>query len=171
MWWHWYPLKKEKIQCVLVKPASHWPIIKESEAPQSVVRLDEICSDYFPPIVSISLPDRRTKSHIGNRKLSPIVGPKSDMADYRRFPPIIIFPRRKFSHCPIFHPIFHPTLRSSDQSGNGFRWVLVISHCKTCSSLLFEFMLYFTLDTNFHLMNRFINTLYFFKPMFMNRFT
>ena len=70
-------------------------------------------------IVSIPLPDRRTKSHIGKRKLPPIVGPKSDMADYRRLHPIIIFPQRKFSHCPIFHPIFHPTLRSSDQSGNG----------------------------------------------------
>ena len=84
-----------------------------------MVRSDEICSDYFSPIVSVPLPDRRTKSHIGNRKLPPIVGPKSDMADYRRLPPIIISPRRKFSHCPIFHPIFHPTLRSSDQSGNG----------------------------------------------------
>ena len=44
---------------------------------------DEICSDYFPPIVSIPLPDRQTKSYSGNRKLPPIVGPKSDMADYR----------------------------------------------------------------------------------------
>ena len=41
-------------QCSL-KPASHWPIIKDSEGPQSVVRSDEICSDYFPPIVSIQL--------------------------------------------------------------------------------------------------------------------
>ena len=89
------------------------PIVKESEGPLSVVRTDEICSDYFPPIVSIPLPDRRTKSHIGNRKLPPIVGPKSDMADYHRLPPIIIFSRRKFSQCPIFHPIFYPTLRSS----------------------------------------------------------
>ena len=56
-----------------------------------------------------------TKSHIGNRKLPPIVRPKSDMADYCRLPPISIFPRRKFSHCPIFHPIFHPTLRSVGQ--------------------------------------------------------
>ena len=103
-----------------VKPASHWPIIKETEGPQSVVRSDEICSDYFPPIVSIPLPDRRTKSHICNRKLPPIVGPKSDMADYRRLPPIIIFLRRKFSHCPIFHPIFQATLRSVEQWDAGF---------------------------------------------------
>ena len=101
-----------------LKPASHWPVIKESGGPQSVVRSDEICSDYFPPIILIPLPDRRTKSHVGNRKLPPIVGPKSDMADYRWLPLIIIFPHRKFSHCPIFHLIFLPTLRSSDQSGN-----------------------------------------------------
>ena len=94
-----------------IKPASHWPSIKESEGPQSVVRSDEICSDYFPPIVSIPLPDRQTKSHICNRKLPPIVGPKSDMTDYSRLTPIIIFLRRKFSHCPIFHP----TLRSVGQ--------------------------------------------------------
>ena len=68
----------------ILRPASHWPIIKESEGPQSVVRSDEICSEYFPPMVSIPLPDCRTKSHIGNLKLPPIVGPKSDMADYRR---------------------------------------------------------------------------------------
>ena len=106
-----------KYQRALAKRTSQ--IIKESEGPQSVVRSDEICFDYFPPIVSIPLPDRRTKSHIGNRKLPPIVGPKSAMADYHRLPPIILFPRRKFSHCPIFHPIFHPNLRSSDQSDNG----------------------------------------------------
>ena len=75
-----------------IKPASHCAIIKESEGSQLVVQSDEICSDYFPPIVSVPLPDRRTKSNIGNRKLPPIVGPKSDMADYRRLPPIIIFP-------------------------------------------------------------------------------
>ena len=51
----------------------------------------------------------------GDLKLPPIIRPKSDMADYRRLPPIIIFPRRKFSHCPIFHPIFHPTLLSVRQ--------------------------------------------------------
>ena len=90
-----------------LKPASHWL--------QLVVRLDEIYSDYFPPIVFIPLPDRRTKTHIGSRKLPPIVGPKSDMADYHWLPPIITFPWREFSHCPIFHP----TLRSCDQSGNG----------------------------------------------------
>ena len=84
-------------------------------------RSDKICSDYFPPIVSIPLPDRWTKSHIGNRKLPPIVGPKSDMADYRRLHPIIISPRHKSSYCnyPIFQPIFQATPRSSDQSGNG----------------------------------------------------
>ena len=80
-----------------------------------MVRSDEICYYYFPPIVSIPLPDRQTKSRSANRKLPPIVGPKSDMADYRRLPPIIIFTQRKFSHCPIFHPIFHPTLRSVGQ--------------------------------------------------------
>ena len=82
-------------------------------------RSDKICSDYFPPIVSIPLPDRRTKSHIGYRKLPPIVGPKSDMADYRRLHPIFISPRHKSSYYPIFQPIFQPTLRSTDQSGNG----------------------------------------------------
>ena len=56
-----------------------------------------------------------------NRKLPSIVGPKSDMADYRRLPPIIIFPRCKFSHCPIFHPIFLPILRSVGQWNAGFR--------------------------------------------------
>ena len=75
-----------------VKPASHWPIIKESERTQSVVWSDKIFSDYFPMIVSILLPDHRTKSHSGNRKLPPIVGPKCDMADCRRLPPIIIPP-------------------------------------------------------------------------------
>ena len=35
----------------------------------------------------------RTKSHRGNRKLPPIVGPKYDMADYCRLPPIIIYPQ------------------------------------------------------------------------------
>ena len=105
----------------VIKPASHWPIIKESEGPQSVVRSDEICSDYFPLIVSIPLPDRRTKSHIANRKLPPIVGPKSDMADYCRLPPINIFPRCKLSHCLIFHPIFHPILRSVGQWDAGLR--------------------------------------------------
>ena len=103
------------MQQLHLKPASHWAIITESDGPQSVIQSDEICSDYFPPIVSVPLPDRRTKSNIGNRKLPLIVGPKSDMADYHRLPPIIIFLRCKFSHCPIFHPIFHPILRSVRQ--------------------------------------------------------
>ena len=46
----------------------------------------------IPPIISIPLPDRPTKSHSGNQKLPPIIGPKSVMSDYRRSPPIIIFP-------------------------------------------------------------------------------
>ena len=98
-----------------IKSASHWPIIKESGSPQSVVRLDEICSNYFPPIFSIPLPDRRTKSHIGNQKLPPIVGPKSDMADYRQLPPIIIFPDASSPTARFYIWFF---IRP-DQSGNG----------------------------------------------------
>ena len=78
-----------------------------------------ICSDYF----SSNPFSPSVKSHIGNRKLSPIVGSKSDMADYRRLPPIIIFPRRKFSHCLIFHPIFHPTLQSVRQWDAGLSFL------------------------------------------------
>ena len=55
----------------------------------------------------------------GNRKIHPIVGPKSDIADYRRLPPIIIPPDASSPTARFFHPIFHPTHRSSDQSGNG----------------------------------------------------
>ena len=47
----------------------------------------------------------------GNRKLPLIVGPRSNMSDYHWSPTIIIFPQRKFSRCPIFHP----TLRSVGQ--------------------------------------------------------
>ena len=87
-----------------------------------MVPSDDIFSDYFPPIVSIPQPDYRITSHIANRKLPPIVGPKSDTADYRRLPPIsIFFPRRKFSHCPIYHPIFYPILRSVGQWDAGLR--------------------------------------------------
>ena len=85
----------------------------------------------FAPIISLRslrshCPTVGTKSHIGNRKLPPIVGPKSDMADYCRLPPIIIFPRRKFSHCPIFHLIFHPTLRSVEQWDAGLMWTRLL---------------------------------------------
>ena len=59
-----------------LKPASHGPIIKESEDPQSAVRSDEICSDYFPPIVSIPLPDCQAKFLNDSDELPPIVGPK-----------------------------------------------------------------------------------------------
>ena len=47
------------------KPASHWPIIKESEGSQSMVRSDEICSDYF---------HRSFRSHC------PTVGPNLTLA-------------------------------------------------------------------------------------------
>ena len=39
-----------------IKPASHCPIISESEGTQSVVQSDEICSDCFGPIVLIRCP-------------------------------------------------------------------------------------------------------------------
>ena len=45
------------------------------------------------------------------------------MEDYRRLPPIIIFPRRKFSHCPIFHPIFHRTIQSVRQWDSGLSFL------------------------------------------------
>ena len=114
-----------------VKPASHWPIIKESERTQSVVWSDKIFSDYFPMIVSILLPDHRTKSHSGNRKLPPIVGPKCDMADCCRLPPIIIPPsppppRCMFSHCPHFHPIFYPILWSVGQWDAGLKETILM---------------------------------------------
>ena len=34
--------------------------LKESEGPQSAVQFVEICSNYFPPIVLVPLPDCRT---------------------------------------------------------------------------------------------------------------
>ena len=114
----------------LLKPASHWPIIKESEGPQSVVRSDEICSDYFPPIVSIPLPDRRTKSHIGNQKLHPIVRPKSDMADYRRFTSDYYFPPTQVLPLPDFSSDFSsdpPILPSVGQWDAGFIWGAIAS--------------------------------------------
>ena len=43
------------------------------------------------------------------------------MSDYHQSPPIIIFPRRKFSHWPDFHPIFHPILRSVGQWDAGLK--------------------------------------------------
>ena len=44
-----------------LKPASHRPIIKESEGTQSVVQSNGICSDWFGQIVPIPLPDYRAK--------------------------------------------------------------------------------------------------------------
>ena len=46
-------------------------------------------------------------------------------------------------------------------------WVPVTSHRQICLSLLFEFMLYLTLNYNFLLVTVFMNT-YFCKPSTMN---
>ena len=44
-----------------LKPASRCPIMTESEGTQSVDKSDEIFSDCFCPIISIPLPDCRSK--------------------------------------------------------------------------------------------------------------
>ena len=40
--------------CIHLKPASHCPIKAESEGTQSVVKLDEICSDHFDLTAQLS---------------------------------------------------------------------------------------------------------------------
>ena len=52
------------VNYLLVKPASHCPIITESEGTQSA----EICSDCFGRIVSIALPDCPAKSFSDSEK-------------------------------------------------------------------------------------------------------
>ena len=93
-------------QWVCLNPASHCPIIKESEDTQSVVQSDEICSDCFGRIVSIPPPNCWAKFLNDSEKLPPIVG--KSLTHHRQSPPIVIFPQRMFSHWPDFSSDFPP---------------------------------------------------------------
>ena len=56
---------------------------------QSMVQSDEICSDYFGPIVSIQLSGQISQWQWENTPDHPT---ESDMSDYHRSPPINISP-------------------------------------------------------------------------------
>ena len=81
----------------LVKPASHCPMITESEGTQAVVQSDEICSNCFGPIVLIPLPDRWA-IFLNDWKITPDHRTESDLSDYCPSSPIM---SGYFVHDPI----------------------------------------------------------------------
>ena len=100
-----------------VKPASRWPIIKES-----AIWSDEICFDYFPRIVSIPLPDRLThlKVAIENYlRLSDVSQTCQTTADHLW---LLFSPQHTFSRWHDFSSNFPPDPLISQAMG---RWLKV----------------------------------------------
>ena len=73
----------------------------------------------------------KNKARKTNRKLPLIVGPKSDMADYRRLPPDYYFPPTQVLPLPDFSSDFlsdPPILRSVWQWDAGFTAAFTVSY-------------------------------------------
>ena len=88
---------------------------------QSVVQLDEICSDCLGPIVSIPLPDCRAKFLGESEKLPPIVRLSlTCTADHLRLLPPPPSDASSLTG-PILHPIFHRIHRSVGQWDTGLK--------------------------------------------------